>query len=151
LEGEPAAEEALLYTLRERPRASDQLLVLPRTLLLLLQVRGLGLEGEPAAEEALLYTLRERPRASDQLLVLPRTLLLLLQVRGLGLEGEPAAEEALLYTLRERPGAPDQLLVGSRPAALVQLAGLAESCDWVADCLQTLAAAAAGALCCFCG
>jgi hypothetical protein len=72
----------------------------------------------------------------------------LLQVRGLGLEGEAAAEEALLYTLRERPGGPDQLLVGSRPAALVQLAGLAESCDWVADCLRDMAAAAAGETAC---
>jgi hypothetical protein len=68
-----------------------------------------------------------------------------MQVRGLGLEGEAAAEEALLYTLRERPGGPDQLLVGSRPAALVCLAALAESCDWVADCLRNMAAAAAGA------
>jgi hypothetical protein len=33
----------------------------------------------------------------------------------------------------------------SWPAASVQLAGLAESCDWVAGCLRTLAAAAAGA------
>ncbi|WIA23609.1 hypothetical protein OEZ85_000318 [Tetradesmus obliquus] len=67
-----------------------------------------------------------------------------LKVRGFGLEGEASAQEALLFTLRERPGGPDQLLVGSRPAVLVQLAALAESCDWVADCLRQMAAAAAG-------
>lgn len=72
---------------------------------------------------------------------LPRAVgCLLLQVRGLGLEGDSAAEEVQLVCLRERPASGSQLLTGTRPSALVSLAALAESCDWVADNLAHMAA-----------
>lgn len=58
----------------------------------------------------------------------------------MGLEGEPAAEEVLLLCHRESPDAPSQLLAGSKASALVQLAALAESADWVADNLAHMAA-----------
>ncbi|KAF6259795.1 hypothetical protein COO60DRAFT_1625953 [Scenedesmus sp. NREL 46B-D3] len=133
LQGEAAAEDALkpvrlcVAAVAAGPRFGPggrgivEIRTEPVPLCVPLQVRGLGLQGEAAAEEAL------KP------------------VRGLGLEGEAAAGEALLYALRERPGAAEQLLVGRRPAALLLLAGLSESCDWVADCLRSLATAAAGA------
>ena len=61
-----------------------------------------------------------------------------LKVRGLGLEGDAAAEEVLLLILKERPNNPEQLLAGNKAAALVQLAALSESLDYVADRMMKL-------------
>jgi hypothetical protein len=56
------------------------------------------------------------------------------KVRGFGLEGDPPAEEVLLLLAgRERPSSPDHLLAGNRVAALVALAALSESLDYIAD------------------
>src|SRR5689334_14832304 len=66
-----------------------------------------------------------------------------LKLRGLGLEGESAATEVLLHCTRERPPSIDQLLTASKPAGLVMLVSLGESCEWIADNLEKWAAAAA--------
>lgn len=56
--------------------------------------------------------------------------------------------QVLLHLLREAPGAADAIAAASRPWILPQLAALAESAFWTADCLAVMANLAAPGVCC---
>ncbi|KAI8462821.1 MAG: hypothetical protein J3K34DRAFT_527482 [Monoraphidium minutum] len=80
-------------------------------------------------------------RSADKPVVAPGVFRPTMRIHGFGLEGEAATEEVLLCCMRERPQSTEQLIAGHRTQALVVLAALSESLDFVADRIAALSSA----------